>query len=123
MTQHPNRDILILVSSLHRVVALGLRFLFTDSHANNTLVNYYDTLADVGKVDWPLLQARNFKRDQDDPGKIGRYQAEALVHQHCPVQGLSGIVCYTDSVKMEVEQALAARGLQLQVATRTGWYF
>ena len=123
VTQHPNRDILILVSSLHRIMELGLSFLFTDSHANNTLVNYYDTLADVGKVDWPLLQARNFKRDQDDPGKIGRYQAEALVHQHCPVQGLSGIVCYTDSVKMEVEQALAARGLQLQVATRTGWYF
>ena len=123
VTQHPNRDILILVSSLHRIMELGLSFLFTDSHANNTLVNYYDTLADVGKVDWPLLQARNFKRDQDDPGKIGRYQAEALVHRHCPVQGLSGIVCYTDSVKMEVAQALAARGLQLQVATRTGWYF
>jgi len=123
VTQHPNRDILILVSSLHLVVELGLSVLFTDTHANNTLVNYYDTLADIDKVDWPLLQGRDFKRDVDDPGKIGRYQAEALVHRHCPIQGLSGIVCYADGVKMEVEQALAARGLQLQVATRTGWYF
>ena len=74
-------------------------------------------------MDWPLLQARDFKRDPDDPGKIGRYQAEALVHRHCPVQGLSGIVCYAEGVKMEVEQALEARGLHLQVVARMGWYF
>ena len=123
VTRYPNHDILILVSSLYRVAELGLRFLFTDSHANNSLAKYYSALTDVGKVDWKLLQARDFKRDPDDPAKFGRYQAEALVHQHYPVQGLSGVVCYAENVKMEVEQALAARGLHLQVVTRTGWYF
>ncbi len=116
-------NILILVASLPRVAELGLRFLFTDSHANNSLAKYYNALADVGKVDWKLLQARDFKRDPDDPAKFGRYQAEALVHQHYPVQGLSGVVCYTESVKMVVEKALAVRGLHLQVVARTGWYF
>lgn len=123
VTMHPKQDILILVSSLRRIAAMDLAFLFTDSHANNSLVRYSSDLTELGRVDWALLQTRNFKRDPDDPAKVSRYQAEALVHRHCPVQGLSGIVCYTESVKMDVEQALAQRGLQLQAVARSGWYF
>lgn len=124
MKQHPKRDILILVSNLHRIQELGLQFLFTDSHANNSLARFYSDLADIEAVDWKLLQARDFKRDPvNDPNKVSRYQAEALVHQHCPVEGLSGIVCYPGSGKIEAEQALAARGLHLPVVERTGWYF
>ncbi len=123
VAQYPNQDILILVSNLYKLSAMGLSFLLTDSHANNSLANYYNSLTDLNRVDWKLLQARDFKRDPEDPGKFGRYQAEALVHQHVPIAGLTGIVSYTDGVKMEVEQALAQRNLHLQVVTRTGWYF
>lgn len=123
VTQRPNEDILILVSSLHRVDALGLPYLFTDSHAYYQWANYYNKLVDLDKVDWPLLQSRDFKRDPEDPAKFERYQAEVLIHQHCPVTGLLGVVCYTDAVKLDIEQALAQRGLNLPVHVRTGWYF
>jgi hypothetical protein len=118
-----NEEIVILVSSLHRVDALGLPYLFTDSHAYYQWANYYNKLADLGQVDWPLLQSRDFKRDPEDPAKFERYQAEVLIHQHCPVTGLLGVVCYTDAVKLDIEQALAQRGLNLPVHVRTGWYF
>jgi hypothetical protein len=118
-----NEEIVILVSSLHRVDALGLPYLFTDSHAYYQWANYYNKLADLDKVDWPLLQSRDFKRDPEDPAKFERYQAEVLIHQHCPVTGLLGVVCYTDAVKLDIEQALAQRGLNLPVHVRTGWYF
>lgn len=121
--QRKNEEIVILVSSLHRVDALGLPYLFTDSHAYYQWANYYNKLADLGKVDWPLLQSRDFKRDPEDPAKFERYQAEVLIHQHCPVTGLLGVVCYTDTVKLDIEQALAQRGLNLPVHVRTGWYF
>lgn len=123
VTRHPKQDILILVSSLLRVVELRLPFLFTDSHANNSLVNYYTDLADLQRLDWQILQRRDFKRDPDDPAKFGRYQAEALIYQHCPLQGLSGIVCYSESAKIAVAEAVAARNLPLQVALRPSWYF
>lgn len=51
VAQRPNEDILILVSSLHRVDALGLPYLFTDSHAYYQWANYYKQLADLDKVD------------------------------------------------------------------------
>ncbi len=92
-----NSEILILVSSLHHVASQGLPFLFTDSHAYYRWANYYTDLSDLSKIDWPLLQARDFKRDPDDPAKFERYQAEALIYQCCPVSGLVGIVCYTSN--------------------------
>lgn len=118
-----NEEIVILVSSLRHIAKQGLPFLFTDSHAYYQWSNYYDNLNQLDKVDWQLLQRRDFKRDPDDPAKFERYQAEALVHQHCPVSGLLGIVCYTEEMKMGIEQALAQRALTLPVHARSGWYF
>jgi len=45
------------------------------------------------------LQRRDFRRDPDDPEKVERYQAEALVHRCLPLETLLGIVCYTDTMK------------------------
>lgn len=121
--QVANDDIVILVSSLQRVKELGLPFLFTDCHAYSSLALYFDDLSHLDQVDWALLQRRDFKRDPDDPGKLERYQAEALVHRHVPLGALLGIVCFTDAVRACIERKIAARGLMLPVHTRPGWYF
>ena len=77
----------------------------------------------MDKIDWPILQARDFKRDPDDPAKFERYQAEALVHQPMPVSVLIGVVRYTSALKQRIDQDVAARGLQLAVHARPNWYF
>lgn len=118
-----NDEIVILVSSLYKVQELGLPFLFTDSHAYYRWASYYDNLEHLDKIDWPLLQSRDFKRDPDDPAKFERYRAEALVHGHVPLDALSGVVCYSEGVKKVVERAINDRDLTLSVHARPGWYF
>lgn len=121
--QRSNDEIVILVSSLPHIQSLALPFLFTDSHAYYQWANFYDDLTHLDKVDWPLLQRRDFKRDPDDPAKFERYQAEALIHQHLPVEGLLGVVCYTDALKKVIEKTIKTRGLSLPVYARPAWYF
>lgn len=121
--RYPKSDILILVADLRRLLALGLTLLFTDCHANTPLVNYYSDLAHLDRIDWSILQSRDFKRDPEDPGKFQRYQAETLVYQHCPLRGLSGIVCHSAATRIYVEQALAEAQVSMPVADRPGWYF
>jgi hypothetical protein len=74
-----NEEIFILVSSMRHLQKMGLTYLFTDSHAYYQWANYYNNLNDLDKIDWPLLQSRDFKRDPEDPAKFERYQAEALI--------------------------------------------
>ncbi|MBP8173822.1 type II toxin-antitoxin system toxin DNA ADP-ribosyl transferase DarT [Aeromonas salmonicida] len=121
--QRSNDEILILVSSLHRIAELELAFLFTDSHAYYQWANFYDDLGELNRIDWPILQRRDFKRNPDDPAKFERYQAEALVHQHCPVEALVGVVCYNEEIKTQVEQTMAQLGVARPVHVRSGWYF
>ena len=74
-------------------------------------------------MDWPLLQARDFKRDQNDPQKFERYQAEFLVYRHCPVDAPKGIVCYNQQVKTDIQAQLDARRMERGVFVQSGWYF
>jgi hypothetical protein len=123
ITQRANEEIVILVSTLRFVAKQGLCYLFTNSHAYYKWAQFYSGLVDLDKIDWPLLQARNFSRDPDDPAKLERYQAEALIHNHLPVTGLIGIMCYTEALKRSIEQEVQRRQLKLQVHARPGWYF
>lgn len=121
--QRRNDEIVILVSSLRRVEQLGLPFVFTNAHAYPDWTDYYSDLANLREIDWSILQRRDFKRDPDDPRKMERYQAEALIHHHLPITGLLGIMCYTDAMKERIERDVAIRGLTLPVHARPGWYF
>jgi hypothetical protein len=121
--QRSNDEIVILVSSLYRVEELGLPFVFTNAHAYPGWTNYYSNLENLDQIDWSILQRRDFKRDPDDPRKMERYQAEALIHHHLPITGLLGIMCHTDALKVRIEADVAARGLTLPVHARPKWYF
>jgi hypothetical protein len=121
--QRPNDEIVIIVSSLHHVQSLNLPLVFTNAHAYSDWTNYYNDLTQLFEIDWHLLQRRDFKGDVDDLRKKERYQAEALVYQRLPIQGVLGIVCYTEVLKQSIEQQVQARGLTLPVYARTGWYF
>lgn len=123
VSQRPNEEIAILVSSLHGIHRQGLRYLFTNAHAYVAYADFYSDLADLRLIDWNILQNRNFSRDQNDPSKLERYQAEALVHSHVPVTSLLGVVCYTDRASSWVQQEADSRKLQLKVFSKPGWYF
>lgn len=74
-------------------------------------------------IRWDLLQTRDFKRDAEDPEKSERYQAEALIHKHLPVDALLGVVAYNDTVIDEIQALVDERQLDLGVYSRPSWFF
>ncbi|SDE23063.1 protein of unknown function [Massilia sp. PDC64] len=118
-----NEEIVILVSSLYRVKKLGLPFVFTNAHAYPSWTEYYSDLQHLDQIDWPLLQARDFRRDPDDPQKVERYQAEALIYKNLPTQALLGIICYNELQEKRIENQMLALNLNIKIHVRKGWYF
>jgi ssDNA thymidine ADP-ribosyltransferase, DarT len=118
-----NGEIAILVSSLHNLSAKNVPFLFTDRHAYLALAQFYADLAKLDQIDWSLLQKRDFRRSDEDPGKLERYQAEALVHRHMPTSALMGVVCHSQGDVSGLTKLVEECGLTLQVIARPGWYF
>ena len=121
--QRSNEEIVIFVSSLPKLQESGVQFVFCDRHAYLQFAKYSSDLADLEMIDWAILQARDFKADQDYMEKKERYQAEALVHQHMPVTALLGMICYNNEVRRELDGLLESRDTELKVVTREKWYF
>ncbi len=119
----PNEEILIFVSSLLRIQELHIPFVFTDQHAYPAMANYYTELDDLDKIDWALLNHRDFEHDPDDPGKKERYQAEALVWKHVPVEALLGICSCNATADAYVKAELAKRSLDVKSSVQGNWYF
>ena len=121
--QVPNEEILIVVSSLARIAELQIPFVFTDQHAYPAMANYYTDVGDLSKIDWTLLNRKDFQHDPDDPGKKERYQAEALIWKHVPLSALLGICSCNADVDANVKAELQNRKLVLQSIVQRGWYF
>ena len=119
----PNEEIVILVSSLHRIAEMGIRFVFTDQHAYPVTASYFTDMSELERIDWALLNRKDFKHDPDDPGKKERYQAEALIWQHLPEEGLLGICSYTEAVDAGIKTELAKRKIAMQTIVQRSWYF
>jgi ssDNA thymidine ADP-ribosyltransferase, DarT len=110
-------------SSLHNLKKEGVTFLFTDRHASLADARFSADLADLNRVDWDILQRRDFSRDNDDLAKTSRYQAEALVHRGMATDALLGIACYNEEQKANAETLIEKRELTLRVVSKREWYF
>ncbi|MDY7091877.1 MAG: DUF4433 domain-containing protein [Acidobacteriota bacterium] len=118
-----NAEIVILVSSLLDLESAGVRYVFTDRHAYLHSAEFFGDRADLGRVDFKILQEKDFRNDPEDPGKKERYQAEVLVHRHLPASVLKGVACYNMAIKQEVEAAADEHSVELKTIIRSGWYF
>lgn len=121
--QTPVAQIVFLVSSIGKMPELGVPFVMTDRHAFLETAAFAGGSEGLDRIDWKILQARDFKRSEEDPGKMERYQAEALVHRHLPVPALLGLACHDAESETNLKSELTRRGLSLTLAIRPDWYF
>ena len=123
ITKRRNDEIVIFKTSLRKLEANGVTFLFSDRHAFLATAQFSSDLADLDRIDWAILQNRSFSRDPEDPGKVERYQAETLVYKHLPLDSLDGIICNSELVEADLKKEIASRGLTLTTAHKPSWYF
>lgn len=123
ITKVDNKDIIILVASLYDLQSSKVDFAFTDRHAYMQYASFYKDLDHLNEIDWDILQRRDFRRDNNDPQKVERYQAEALIYKYHPIEQLKAIVCYSEAVQSKIQGWLNQYNLNIRVEVRSDWYF
>lgn len=113
-------DILIVVSSLPLIAEKGIPFVYSDRHAYLKTAKFSADVKELpDRIAWNALQSRDFSKSDVD--RFEKYQAEALIYKHVPLDALLCIMCHTDSVKDEVVKACAAHP-NLKIMTGRKWY-
>ncbi len=118
-----NRELLFLVASLRDFSGPDApAFVFTDQHAYCKTARFFTDPIDLARIDWALLQSRDFRRDPEDPERFERYQAEALIFRHLPLQRVRALVCVDEESRGEIESVLAKEGVKMTVSTQPDWF-
>jgi hypothetical protein len=117
------RSVLHLIASAEQIVARGLPSVFTDGHAYMTFTSFFDDLADLNRIDWPLMKARIWRDTPDDGDRARRRQAEFLIHQECPWSLVRGIGVYDQTTAELVQQIVGAAEHQPRVVVCPSWYY
>lgn len=119
----PHGDLVVIATSLHRLVALGVAFLLTDRHASLDFANFFGGLDGLSRIDWATLRSSDFRNCDEDMERQDRYQAEALVHRHLPVDAIELIACYSEVQKVVLSEHLARRQLRIPIEVHPDWFF
>lgn len=118
------RPLVYLVSTVEAVADAGLSFVFTDGHAEmRPLTSYFESLDDLGRVDWTAAHARMWNDTSDDPDRCRRKQAEFLVHRFFPWRLVGEVVVVDQSAKTAAERRLADSPHSVAVRIESGWYY
>ncbi|MFD0937305.1 type II toxin-antitoxin system toxin DNA ADP-ribosyl transferase DarT [Methylobacterium trifolii] len=123
ITRRNNEEILIFVSTLYHALDCGLDAVFTDRHAYLAAATFHCDLGRLDRIDWDLLRSKNFKKDAQNPERVERYQAEALIRGHVPLKGLKGVAVCNERVRADVQNLVDKAGTSLQVRAMPSWYF
>jgi hypothetical protein len=122
LQQYPMSELVILVSSLHRLTRLGLGFVFSDRHAYLERAEFYNKLTDLGHVAWGVISSGDFKRRPDQLERFDFYQAEALVPRQVPVEALLGVACYSRERQEACVKVLDDAKCRVPVAVQPDWF-
>lgn len=117
------RDLVFIVGSLRKLADREARILISDRNCTLATARLFSGLEGLDHVGWPLLQSKDFRRRPDDPERFERYQAEALVHRHVAVDGLTGFACYDREIAEWLSHECQSRDIDLPIACRPDWFF
>lgn len=121
--QIPMNEIAILVASLRKISAAGIQIVFTDRHAKLATARFSANLDNLDWIDWDIIDRSDFAYDPNDPGKMERYQAEALVHQKLRLDLLEALICCEEQTKLDIEAKVEYASLPCQIAVSRRHFF
>lgn len=99
--------------------SVGVRWAFTDRNAGASYTAFYDSLADLGRVDWKAVTSTDFRDPVVKDGK----QAEFLVHEFFPWSLIDRIGVLDQGVAREVDSLLADVEHRPPVTLEPRWYY
>lgn len=110
-------NVVHLVSTVGRAVAVGRAWAFTDRHAELAHALHYDDLAKLSEVPWHVMGEQYWSAVKEER------QAEFLVHEFFPWTAVAEVEVMTPGAAQRVQMALAAAQHRPAVTIHREWYY
>lgn len=115
IAQRPQEDIIFIVCQIKDIIQQCLEWCFTDGHPKNHITEFFNSIEELGKVDWEMVRKQFWSNTEDDIDRMRRKQAEFLVKDYIPTSCIKGIIVYSQHRFEEVSQIIKNNGLDIAV--------
>ena len=115
VTRYMQKDIAFIVCGVHRLIDIGAEWCFTDGHAIKAITKYYNSLDDIGKLDWNAIRSTYWNNTETDMDRQRKKMSEFLVRNHVPVETIRFVVVHNEETKAFVESLCEKIGIGLAV--------
>ena len=116
-------EVVFLVASAEAFHASGIPFVFTDGHAVVDISSFFDDLADLNHIDWPLMESKYWNDTLEDGDRLRRRQAEFLVHRFLPWNQIREVAVLNIGMQQKVQAYVSQAAHQPSVEIRPSWYY
>lgn len=116
--------IIYLVSDAQTIASAGLEYVFSDGHGIAQFTKWFNTLDELGTVDWTAVYADMWNDTDKEPDRQRRKQAEFLVYRFLDWRFIRGIGVLNKRKKAEVEEILEEFGETRKIVKAVPqWYY
>jgi hypothetical protein len=114
-----------LRTTVQAVAQAGCPYVFTDGHGLAKFTSWFDDLAQLDAVDWPLVRDRFWADSLEDNDRKRRKQAEFLVWQGLDWDLLDGIGVFSSGMQQRVQGIIGScpDRKQVPVLVTRGLYY
>ena len=96
-----------LIAWAEDVADRNIEFVFSDGHGIAAFTQWFDTLDNLEKLDWPVILGRDWADTTEDNDRKRRKQAEFLIYQSLPWKMIQGIAVLNETMADKVKAILA----------------
>ena len=115
ITKYSQKDIVYICCLLPDIIEYCFSWCFTDGHAKARITDFFNNLDDLDKVDWNMVYEKIWNNNDEDYDRMRRKQAEFLVKDYLPVNCISRIIVFDDTIRKLAVDILNELGLEIIV--------
>lgn len=123
VTRVPNGEIVHLETSIVTLANHLIGFAIADRNPLARDARFHTGIAGLAHVDWDVIASGKFAKTAEDPGRVTRASAEALIRDLLPISVVRSIICWDNVTARAVESNLIEVGRKIPVRVRPEHFF
>lgn len=116
-------EIIYIVSSIDKIIELGLDFVFFDGHGYHNFSQAFNDIEFLNRVDWKIINASRWYDTEEDPDRKRRKQAEFLIKGEVSLNAILGIATYNEVALTHVNRILKQNSIAIKTVAMSRWYY
>jgi hypothetical protein len=121
--KRPQSDIIYIVSSIEKIVELGLEYVFFDGHGYHNFSQVFNDVTYLDNIDWEIINASQWFDTEEDPDRKRRKQAEFLIKNEMSINAILGIATYNKETLEKVNTKLNHHSIDIKTVAIPKWYY